>query len=293
MKKTGSSFGWPSEPVTLYSNNFVTGQKTVLTTGPTSHMSRRSSASTRALRCPSRSMLPRYCMRRVGERISRLSEWIMPFVMMKEAVPALARLLPSPGARLSRAGESAPNSGIAQIKPSRRSANPYPRSLRGYGFADLRDGLIWAIPLFGALSPALDSLAPGLGSSRASAGSASFIITNGIIHSDNLEIRSPTLRMQYRGNIDLEGHLNARVEAELLRDMWLVGPVVSTVFWPVTKLFEYRVTGSLGQPKLEPVYFIPRIVQMPFHPFRTLKEMIPEDTSRSNAPPVFEKLPTE
>lgn len=168
-----------------------------------------------------------------------------------------------------------------------------PRTMRGYGFADLRDGLIWAIPLFGALSPALDSLVPGLGSSRASAGTASFILTNGIIHSDNLEIRSPTVRMQYRGNIDFDGHFNARVEAELLRDMWLVGPVVSTIFWPVTKVFEYKVTGSLGQPKLEPVYFIPRIVQIPLHPFRTLKEMMPEDPSRSNAPPVFEQLPTE
>jgi hypothetical protein len=164
-------------------------------------------------------------------------------------------------------------------------------SMRGYGFAELRDGLIWPIPIFGALSPALDSLMPGLGSSRASAGTAAFIIANGIIHSDNLEIRSPTMRVQYRGNVDLDGRLNARVEAELLRDMWLVGPVVSTVFWPVTKLFEYKVTGSLGQPKLDPVYFVPKMV----HPFRTLREMMPEDASRSatNSPPVFEKLPTE
>jgi hypothetical protein len=167
------------------------------------------------------------------------------------------------------------------------------RTMRGYGFARLRDGLIWDIPLFGALSPALDSLSPGLGSSRASAATAAFVITNGIIHSDKLEIRSPAMRMEYRGDIDLDGHLKARVEAELLRDMWLVGPVVSTVFWPVTKLFEYKVTGTLGQPKLDPVYFIPKIVQIPFHPFRTLKEMMPEDSSRSatNSPPVFENLP--
>jgi hypothetical protein len=170
-----------------------------------------------------------------------------------------------------------------------------PNSMRGYGFAELRDGFIWDIPIFGALSPALDSLMPGLGSSRASAGSAAFVVTNGIIHSDNLEIRSPTLRMQYRGNIDFDGRLNARVEAELLRDMWLIGPVMSTIFWPVTKVFEYKVTGSLGQPKLDPVYFVPKIVQVPFHPLRTLKGMVSEDPSRSttNSLPVFEKLPTE
>jgi hypothetical protein len=98
--------------------------------------------------------------------------------------------------------------------------------------------------------------------------------------------------MQYRGNIDLDGRLNARVEAELLRDMWLIGPVMSTIFWPVTKVFEYKVTGSVGQPKLDPVYFVPKIVQVPLHPLRTLKGMMSEDPARStNGPPVFEKLP--
>ena len=75
--------------------------------------------------------------------------------------------------------------------------------------------------------------------------------------------------------------------AELLRDMWLVGPVVSTVLWPVTKLFEYKVAGTLGQPKAEPVYFVPKIVLMPFHPLRTLKELIPAEPvpAGTNSPP--------
>ena len=55
------------------------------------------------------------------------------------------------------------------------------------------------------------------------------VIRNGVIRSDDLETRSPAMRLEYRGNVDLEGHLNARVEAELFRDMWAIGPVVSTV----------------------------------------------------------------
>ena len=155
------------------------------------------------------------------------------------------------------------------------------------GNVDLQDGLIWEIPTFGIFSPILSGIAPGLGSSRANAATGTFLIKDGVIRSDDLEIRSPAMRLEYRGTVDLEGHVNARVEAELLRDVWLLGPLVSTVFWPVTKLFEYKLAGSLSEPKTEPVYFIPKIVLMPFHPFRTLKDLLPEESGpiHTNAPP--------
>jgi hypothetical protein len=155
----------------------------------------------------------------------------------------------------------------------------------GYGNVDLRDGTIWDIPVFGVFSDVLNGIAPGLGNSRANFGSATFGLTNGVIYSDNLEIRSPTLRLRYRGNIDLEENVNARVEAEFLRNMWLVGPLVSTVFWPVTKVFEFKVTGTLEDPKAEPVYLIPKILLMPLHPLRTLKEMVPDNPGNSRGSP--------
>ena len=98
------------------------------------------------------------------------------------------------------------------------------------------------------------------------------------------------MRLAYRGTLDFDGQVRARVEAGLLRDMWLVGPVVSTVLWPVTKLFEYKVSGSLGEPKAEPVYLVPKVMllpfQMPFHPLRTLRGLFPENLgySPTNAP---------
>ncbi len=158
----------------------------------------------------------------------------------------------------------------------------------GFGEAHLRDGLLWDIPLFGIFSPILNSIAPGLGNSRASAATASFIITNGVVRTGDMEIRSTGMRLQYRGTVNLEGQTNARVDAELLRDMWLVGPLVSTVFWPVSKLFEYRVTGNLADPKTEPVFLIPKIMLLPFHPLRTLKGLKPEDPNTS---PNFSPLP--
>jgi hypothetical protein len=161
------------------------------------------------------------------------------------------------------------------------------RTVNGYGETILRDGLLWDIPLFGIFSPVLNGISPGLGNSRASAATCSFVITNGVVFSQDFDIHSTGMRLKYRGTVDLESRLNARVEAELLRDMWLVGPFVSTVLWPVTKMFEFKVNGTLETPKMEPVFIVPKIMLLPFHPFRSLKGPRPEENFAplTNAPP--------
>ncbi len=162
------------------------------------------------------------------------------------------------------------------------------RTVNGYGEVTLRDGLLWDIPLFGIFTPVLNSISPGFGNSRAGGGSCGFVITNGFIFSNDLEIRSTAMRLKYNGTVDLQSAVNARVEAELLRDVWTVGPLVSALFWPVSKLFEYKITNTLGDPKLEPVFLVPRLVLFPLHPLRTLKNLLPEESSgtRTNAPPL-------
>ena len=67
------------------------------------------------------------------------------------------------------------------------------------------------------------------------------------------------------------------MEAELLRDLPAFGFLISKLLWPVTKIFEYRVTGTIDRPKSEPRYILPKILLMPFHPLKTLKEMFPDE----------------
>jgi hypothetical protein len=161
------------------------------------------------------------------------------------------------------------------------------QSWQGRGHVNLRDGLVWEFPLFGILSPVLDSITPGLGSSRANEGSAGFILTNGVISSDNLEIRSAIMRLQYWGAVDLKGSVNAHAQAELLRDTWVIGRVLSLALWPVSKVFEYKITGTLHEPKSEPIFFVPKIVFLPFQALGAVKELIPgsADSKQTNAPP--------
>jgi hypothetical protein len=147
--------------------------------------------------------------------------------------------------------------------------------------------LIWDIPLFGILSPVLNAVSPDLGNSRATDAAAVFAITNGVIFSDSLEINTAMTRLQYGGTVDLRENVNARVTAQLLHNLWIVGPLISTIFTPVTKVFEYKVTGTLQNPKKEPVY-VPKLLFLPLHPIRTFEELLPGGdnfSSPTNAPP--------
>ncbi len=151
-----------------------------------------------------------------------------------------------------------------------------PKSWFGYGNGTLQDGLIWDVPALGLFSPILNAIKPGAGNSRARQVSSTFVITNGVILTDDLVIHASGMRLNYDGTFDFDGKINGRMEAELFRDTPGLGAVVSKVLWPVTKLFEYKVSGSLSKAKAQPV-FIPKIFLMPFHPVRTMRELMEGD----------------
>ena len=159
------------------------------------------------------------------------------------------------------------------------------KSWFGYGDVSLRDGLIWNEPLFHLFSPILNAVVPGLGYSRARQASASFLITNSVIATRDLEIRASAMRMQLDGTVDFEGRLQGKMEASLLRDTPGFGWMISRVLWPVTRVFAYKVTGSLSHPKIDPLY-VPKILMAPFHPLRTVKELFSDDKpEEKNDPP--------
>jgi AsmA-like C-terminal region len=158
------------------------------------------------------------------------------------------------------------------------------KSWNGFGHVQLRDGLIWDIPIFGVLSKPLDVIVPGIGHSRVAKASANFGITGSVVQSDDLEMRAPTMRLQYRGTADFDGIVKARVVAEPLRDTPILGPIMNVALWPVAKLFEYKITGTLAEPKLAPVY-IPKILLLPLNPLRVLEELFAPNPAPPKAPP--------
>lgn len=158
-------------------------------------------------------------------------------------------------------------------------------SWQGEGNLKLVNGVLWDIPMFGLFSPVLNAFAPGLGNSRAREGRATFGITNSVIRTKDLQIHATAMRMQFAGAVDFTPRVDGRMEAELLRDVPGIGFFVSKVLWPVTKLFEYKLTGPLNDPKKEPLYLLPKIILLPLQPFRALKDMFtPEARETPEAP---------
>ncbi len=150
------------------------------------------------------------------------------------------------------------------------------QSWQGFGEVRLNDGLLWDIPIFGLFSPVLNAINKDLGSSRAKEAKGTFMLTNSVIYTKNLEINSSPARLHYDGTVDFAGQVNAVVEAEMFRDTFLVGPLLSFLTSPMTKVFEYRVTGSLANPKSEP-RFIPKFLLLPLRPFQAIREFLTPD----------------
>ena len=154
------------------------------------------------------------------------------------------------------------------------------KSWQGYGRSRLTNGLIWDIPLFGVASRLLNAIPtpPGLnlGNSRAREAHLDFLITNSVISSDNLEIHTTLTRVKYEGTVDFDQRVDGRLEAELLRNVPGLGWLVSKVLFPVSKLFEYRITGTLEEPRKRPLYILPSIIAFPLQPLQSLKELFGE-----------------
>lgn len=143
----------------------------------------------------------------------------------------------------------------------------------GMGRGEMTNGLLWDIPFFAVISPALNTLIPGIANSRARQATGSFVISNGVIYTQDLDIRANAMRMKSSGSVNFDKQLNARMEAELLRDTPAIGYLISKMFWPVTKLFEFKITGTLDKPKTDQRYIVPRLLMLPLHPIRTFKDL--------------------
>ena len=152
-------------------------------------------------------------------------------------------------------------------------------SWQGFGKVDLREGRLWDTPLFGVFSRLMNAFSPGLGNSRAAHGKGNFTITDSLIETRDLEIKERTARLKYKGSVDFDGNLDARVEAELLRDAPMLGKVFSLALWPVSKLFEYRVTGSLGEPEIKPLYMVPKYLLLPFQSLNSMDNWLSSEES--------------
>ena len=121
-----------------------------------------------------------------------------------------------------------------------------PSSFNGSGSARISEGHLFAIPVLGPLSKLIASGSPNnadAAHSVAREASASFLIENGVLGTQDLEALTQALRIKAAGtvslvdqSVDLEAVVNTR------------GGLSSTILTPVSELLTYSCSGTLKEP---------------------------------------------
>ena len=122
------------------------------------------------------------------------------------------------------------------------------RLLKGDGLVKVKDGNVFAIPIFGPLSELMNKMFAGAGYSVAHEASAPFTIREGVIHTDKLRVSGKLFAMLGHGDIDF---LKNKLDFDIRIDA--AGP--GAVLTPLYKLFEYHGEGSLTKPIWRPKRF--------------------------------------
>ncbi len=121
----------------------------------------------------------------------------------------------------------------------------------GRGRLAIRDGHLLEIPLFGPLSTFLDGISPGLGMAESSDFSCTFSLANCRVESEDAELQGGFLTLRGRGYYGFDERLRFAVEAKLLRK-GLIADAVRLLTFPLTKLLEFDLIGTVRQPEWRP-----------------------------------------
>ncbi len=117
-------------------------------------------------------------------------------------------------------------------------------ALTGKGQLSVADGVLWQAPVFGIFSEIL-------GKTKATRAEASFTITNQVVSTDDMQIAAGAFTAQSRGQLGFDGKMDFRVQAQFLR-AW---PGINILSKFLGVLLEYKVGGTIGDPKYRPVNF--------------------------------------
>ena len=126
------------------------------------------------------------------------------------------------------------------------------QSMEGSGEVYIHNGSIFQIKLFGGLSTLLGKIYTGLGSLSQTEFQMPFTISTGQIHSDDINIKGNVISLKGHGDYRFTNELNFNAQVQLLRN-GTIADVLRIVTYPVTKLLEFKLIGTLEDPKWRPV----------------------------------------
>lgn len=125
-------------------------------------------------------------------------------------------------------------------------------TVTGSGHISTRRGHLFQMPLFGGLSQLLSRIYPGLGFASQTDFTADFTIADCRVHTRNAFLEGSVLSVSGQGDYYFNEQLNVDVQVQLLR-AGIVASVLRAVTFPVTKLLEFNLSGTLKEPNWWPV----------------------------------------
>jgi hypothetical protein len=115
---------------------------------------------------------------------------------------------------------------------------------------------VFLFPLFGGLSRYLAGIVPGLDFVlRQTDLKTDFTIADGVVRMDRVLIEGDVFSLLGKGHYDLRDELDFDVQVALMKEHTLVAKVLRALTYPISKLFEFRLRGSLDDPRWYPVNF--------------------------------------
>jgi hypothetical protein len=124
---------------------------------------------------------------------------------------------------------------------------------KGQGHVSVRQGCVFRIPLFGGMTEAVTKAVPGLDVAlKQTELRMPFEVRDGRVRSRDLQIEGDAVSFLAKGDCGFDGSLSFDVQVRPLTERSLIGQAMRVLTYPISRLLEFRLEGSLQRPRWKP-----------------------------------------
>ena len=150
-----------------------------------------------------------------------------------------------------------------QFRFPRSMTNNY-EVLNGFGHVEVKNGKVMRMKGFRGLLDQLADKVPGVSwFTDSTQASCDYVITNGVIKTDNVYIEGSVFSIKMYGKFDTtKDALDFVARVQFTKSDSVAGKILHPLAWPFTKLLlEFRLKGTSAEPKWHYINVIDRVVE--------------------------------
>ena len=150
-----------------------------------------------------------------------------------------------------------------QFRFPRSMTNNY-EVLNGFGHVEVKNGKVMRMKGFRGLLDQLADKVPGVSwFTDSTQASCDYVITNGVIKTDNIYIEGSVFSIKMYGKFDTtKDALDFVARVQFTKSDSVAGKILHPLAWPFTKLLlEFRLNGTSAEPTWHYINVIDRVVE--------------------------------